>query len=194
MGNKLGPALVIALGIFGIFLVLTGKAQSLVAAANAGNTGSAPPGPQPNPVANFAPNGSYTGSLGPIDPNATISRGGGFDMTGSPSGYDTSGGGGFDPLTVSGNMASKIGGYQPSNTIDFNALLSAQFSKALNSIGVGGLTTMPDVQRANVGNVATFSDAWVNPSLKGGYSNGDVAQTQSVSGGPLAIVPGGYVT
>ena len=40
MGDKLGPALVIALGIFGAYLALTGKAKNLIDAAN--NGASAP--------------------------------------------------------------------------------------------------------------------------------------------------------
>ena len=56
--NKLGPALFIALGIFGIYLVLTGKAQNLINAAN--GTGSS------------SDSGSSTSGSGVADPSETF--------------------------------------------------------------------------------------------------------------------------
>ena len=67
--NKLGPALFIALGIFGIYLVLTGKAQNLINAAN--GTGSS------------SGSGSSTSGSGVADPSAGSY--GGYAVTPAPS-------------------------------------------------------------------------------------------------------------
>jgi len=162
MDNKLGPALVIALGIFAIYLVLTGKATSLVAAANSGNnsdtgngkngTGTGAPASGPDP--SYSSFGSYDGAPPVTGPPVT-----GPPVTGPP--------------------------------VAWNLAISAQISTLLDRIGVGGSSrSMPQTMGANVGNVGAISDGWTGPQIEGGYANPQLSKLILTPGAPLALLPG----
>ena len=163
MGNKLGPALVIAVGIFLVYLTLTGKFANLVAAAN-GTTGD----------------GSKKTAT-PTAPASTVADYGSFSGLDAPN-FN------FAPRAPSGNLSVKLSGYTADPT--YNKILDAQISTLLDSIGVGHGSMMPDTASANVGNVAAISDGWFAQNLRGGYSNDALALVTPRAGAPMVLAPG----
>lgn len=197
MGNKLGPALVIALGIFAIYLVLTGKATSLVAAANSGNnsdtangktgTGAGAPASAPDP--SYSSFGSYD-AASPVRKSPVT----GSPVTGSPPAVgstamtDNLGG---VAGNETGNLQSRLSGYQPNMPDAWNMAISAQITTLLDRIGVGGSSRSgPQTMGANVGNVGAISDGWTGPPIEGGYANPQLAKLILTPGAPLALLPG----
>lgn len=183
MDNKLGPALVIALGIFAIYLVLTGKATSLVAAANSGNnsdtgngkngTGTGAPASGPDP--SYSSFGSYDAAP-PVASARTTAM---TDNLGGVAGNEN------------GNLQSKLSGYQPNMPDAWNLAISTQISTLLDRIGVGGSSrSMPQTMGANVGNVGAISDGWTGPQIEGGYANPQLSKLILTPGAPLALLPG----
>ena len=193
MGNKLGPALVIALGIFAIYLVLTGKATSLVAAANSGNnsdtgngkngTGTGAPASGPDP--SYSSFGSYDAAppvTGPPVTGPPVAQARTTAMTDNLGGVAGN---------ENGNLQSKLSGYQPNMPDAWNLAISAQISTLLDRIGVGGSSrSMPQTMGANVGNVGAISDGWTGPQIEGGYANPQLSKLILTPGAPLALLPG----
>lgn len=160
MGNKLGPAIAIALGIFIAFLVVTGKLQNLIDAANAkpsgdgvlgpGSKGSTSPTPAGQPDMPNMGSGSWAAS--------TAGSGAGFSRMAAAIAANT----GFGSYANKGNpntLTAKAGNsgvlsYLPEFNTDgslnagnvyWNEWISGQAGLALLSKGITGPLATPIV-------------------------------------------------
>jgi hypothetical protein len=149
VGNKLGPALVIAAGIFLVYLVLTGKLANLVAAAN--GTAGAAPASTPGVVGQSSTGGygsdpSTVGSAAGTQPTLSGAPGG---VTGTLAGFGSLANNPSPTAqtTTTSPGAPNAPSYLPEvdasgdlnlAAIDWNQLLSAQQFAGLSAMTIDG--------------------------------------------------------